>query len=932
MNVIKGIHRKKGSALIMAVVVSVLLAVVGVMFLVASRLDKTATTAVSDLKQLDLAVQSVVAMISQKLADDIGKYYAPDANAEDYKDYPDKYDSWLASIEPYRADPNYYWRQISDINDRFGNQRSMVENVPAYYVRSDEVIDPNYTRSQLADADGDGIGDSRWVRLGSVDSQRPEDIFFAVRVIDNGGMLNINTGYKFEPNSPVQSEIDGSRLYQIDLTSLTGRGPDFDDPNNYNSLGHLLVARAGAEANDVNNPGHIYRYEHDVTWGNRPNFYTPFDIGDELELRYRFIIDNENIHTRLEEWFDEATYPENSAVHRFPYKAGELDDWKQAVYLNSTGNIDQRYNYRHITTTLSSDRPLAPRTGFMRIQRNVNANSTDANSIKTALLNAARDYDGNSLLPDYMPAQIAANMKDYIDSDCNMTYFTSDGDKIFGFERPIIYISELYHIFESYDFAAHGVGGRGWPWHIFRSYAIELHKALDVNDPVENWRLRIIDPIGSDRIVQLSNNDFNVPGGRYCVLTWEENASAAIGVDVSINAAGKIYTLLDSNETIFTSNSEILLERAAIDSNGTAHWAVVDYVKLSGFYGQNNFLVEPPPASDGVIIEAALNRNMGDNRWILRNWQTASGSHTLGNITSWDILLDPNTTDPNDPNFGLRLLKADVRNGLLNNIGEIGMVFKNPVYFDWDAHQNPYNISPIDRRPVGYGSEVDEEIEVRFNLQDPQYQNVFNYLTVWPRGMAGPVYPSIHGRININTAPWYVIAQLPWVSQRKEWSGREYQLAKAIVAYRDKEQYGSVDYNNRSIVIDPNGNTDMRENLGFASIGELMNVINNGSDANDRKADIRYYSLDGGDMTQFPELVNQGDGVADDFEERDVIFHRISDLTTVRSDIFTAYIVCRLGVDGTQRRYIAILDRSGCSGRNSPVQVLALHPVEEWYK
>ena len=47
-----------------------------------------------------------------------------------------------------------------------------------------------------------------------------------------------------------------------------------------------------------------------------------------------------------------------------------------------------------------------------------------------------------------------------------------------------------------------------------------------------------------------------------------------------------------------------------------------------------------------------------------------------------------------------------------------------------------------------------------------------------------------------------------------------------------------------------------------------------------------------------------------DFEERDVIFSRASNLATVRSDLFTAYILVRIGTDGPQKRVLAILDRS----------------------
>ena len=71
------------------------------------------------------------------------------------------------------------------------------------------------------------------------------------------------------------------------------------------------------------------------------------------------------------------------------------------------------------------------------------------------------------------------------------------------------------------------------------------------------------------------------------------------------------------------------------------------------------------------------------------------------------------------------------------------------------------------------------------------------------------------------------------------------------------------------------------------------------------------------------------DGSADDFEERDLIFARISDLVTVRSDVFTAYILVRIGKDGPQKRVIAILDRSQVASAADKVKIVALHPVPD---
>jgi len=194
----------------------------------------------------------------------------------------------------------------------------------------------------------------------------------------------------------------------------------------------------------------------------------------------------------------------------------------------------------------------------------------------------------------------------------------------------------------------------------------------------------------------------------------------------------------------------------------------------------------------------------------------------------------------------------------------------------------------------------------------------------------------LKGRININTAPWYVIAQLPWVSE---------ELAQAIVAYRDKLAIApGLDYSGPAgrseavkgridPVYEPN---DIREQPGFATIGELNFVIDS-NDANDPNYTIAKYAShfrpDRQDLPGYPDLTTDGqfsgDGVTDDFEERDVIFSRISNLVTVRSDVFTAYILVRIGVDGPQKRAIAILDRSGVNSPEDQVKIVALHYVPD---
>ena len=84
------------------------------------------------------------------------------------------------------------------------------------------------------------------------------------------------------------------------------------------------------------------------------------------------------------------------------------------------------------------------------------------------------------------------------------------------------------------------------------------------------------------------------------------------------------------------------------------------------------------------------------------------------------------------------------------------------------------------------------------------------------------------------------------------------------------------------------------------------------------------------DFTQMMSDPNTGDAtIGGDFEERDWILSRVANIFTVRSDVFTAYILVRIGHDGPQKRMIAIFDRSGVFSPMDKPRLVALHPVPD---
>lgn len=841
-----------GSALILAVVLTSLLAIIGTVFLMVARVDNMSTSAIAENKQLNYAVDTVVAKISQVLAEDVN------FPAQEYYDYPDVNNPWLAALEPNNSGANYYWPQISDVtgflnNKGFSTQKVNVKPVglsttvyvreyPAIRVNSEGVFLDDGTgniaiNGVSADADGDGIADSKWVDINDITTGKGKKIYTAIRIIDNGGMLNVNTAYKFDP-SDTEPNVNGSTQLQVNLNGLA-KGAD--------TIGEIDTARNPTARSLLN-------YQNDVIWkiGDPNSIYRPFDMSDELELKCRYCIDS-RFKSRIEKEFDytsrgagdpdfgnlydgtDSNQPNNPC-----YSNWKLKDWQRRI----TEPNDCKADRRHLLTTYNMDRVIDPNGNKM-----VNINTADANSIYRAVRAGFVDFDPNFVNANGLSAQIAANIVDFRDIDSDVTVFSDPNDPnaatSYGFETPCVYISELVHRFvpDAID-----------PNLIYKSYAVELYKPYSGDNEPNGWSL------------QVGATAYPISwtfGRQFYVMRWQDPNHAPLSVDPN-------SCVQDSNAPPVFSGSVSLL-RPVTDSNSVSLIPV-------------DSTVIPAAGANWLVADAnshSIQRDISKHKCIRRIWDPNSSPPTLGLLNAYA------TT-------GVEI-QAHPENRQFTNIGEIGMVFRKSGYAN-----DPNNT---------IGSS-DDEVSVRVNLADPNYQRVFKYLTVFdPSEHSNPLSETrVKGRININTAPWYVLAQLPWVSQRTG-SYENYALAKAIV-------------NCRGLI------------GGFKNIGELVNVYDP-NDPNDVDGWMNYYtsSASVGDLTGYPDLtrngIGQGDGAADDFEERDVIFSRISNLVTVRSDVFTAYILVRIGTDGPQKRMMAIFDRSEVTPTDKKVKVVSLWQVPD---
>jgi hypothetical protein len=857
----------RGSALILTVVLTTLLALVGVLFALTSRLDRIASTATHQNRTLGMAVDSVVSIISEQLVRDVPGV----ANAE-YYDFPDVNDRWLASLEPQR-DPTgsgaFYWGQISDITGALTETNQVRPALLADHEPLDvDSASGDLVAETLADADGDGVGDAKWFRL-SIVGAMGQPLYVAVRVIDHGGMLNVNTALKFVPRSDSRdAEIDGSSEMQINIVALADSDPG--NPMDKDQLDAKAVAWQGARAQTAVGP---LVYENGVIW----NFdavgqqYTPFDISDELKLRNRFMINHRDIKSRLESTWKGVF--QRGPQTPLPTPSYELANWYDCVSGDSNN-----YDYRHICTTYNVDRILDP-NGLRKMVNvkwlSVAEKAAKAQEIHQALL---RGIGPGYADRDRIAAQLAVNLVDYLDQDPidqdTMTQLVVGSDTYYGFEaQPFI---------SSVSFAISAEEPEDPNQNHF---SIELYNPYDVAVSLQNCRFEFFDGNG---------------GERYPIELTTRADTIGPKARLSISSDDRYPGPLPTSFSL------------ARYSNGDAGPSLVEEYDI--------YLTRLVDSQDGNSVSVCLDAQITDPNWFA--WEKVNGGETFvyqredPNDTEddWRIvyqeMFDQHAYDPDSSgdrvNLNLPMFRSSADEVAFPTIGEISRIpiigpspNKHGSMGAWISEYRSSYADPNART-------IDEQKRVFLDLEDRNVSGIFQQLTALnpARFARDTTEDRLKGRVNINTAPFFVMQTLPWLysmsSQASRQLGRSVELAKSIVDYRNSQ------------------------GRGFKSIGELLQVPDIDVLRHDRINNR--VSLDPNDPFG-PDLTP--DAVQDDLEERDLLFARISNLVTVRSDVFSAYILIRLGADGPQKRVLAILDRSQVDSVDDRVKVLALHQVPD---
>lgn len=970
---------QKGSALVMVVVLTVLLAAIGVLFLMTSRLDEMASSSTARNKELDMAVDSVVELISQKLTQDITQNLAaPNPQTFDYAGWGPDDDKWLSTIEPQLQlydpmapetynDDFFVWPKLTDLagylpmyntpNTPGGLYAVVYSPADANDIPHVSSWDPSIPVSDYlnriiqealvsADADGDGVTDSVWQRLPDTTGSRGEPIFAAVRIIDNCAMLNLNTAHTADPNS------EGRYLSQVDYKRFL-RGSDaagnavwYGDPANTVDPDNLLRARKADGIYDpfLDTPD-VFHNDAIMNIENPGANYTLFDIADELEIRNRFMLTT-NAEARFERndvgnfTFDAGggiysalQMPRDTSSHPLEAWKWRLDpnnfDDTSGAYVDAAIPVDYTFKYdrRHITTFYSFDRnlrlgtypqtdvngdpvlmifdpdPSAVSTNIRQwdeLTQTYNFNNINSRLQVLKLLYAFRAYflvkDG----VDYKDAarksaQLVANMIDYTDDNhpasegpfFDMAYGSQTNANPTYIDRQIInqLIYEVSRQTVDVDGDIDGDPLNDAPQYDF---------GLGVDEPDETVygyeRQPFISEIvrrqhavsGRMYAIELVNPyDTDISLDYWQIKVGNYKYTFQLG-DAVIVPAASVSPTRQLGRLILKHHVDIgnFPNQFVLPGPGVAEITTGDVVELQRPDPKDTAV--PPTMFITVDITESTQADYINLPTASGNYRASKRDDTAWKFTNMSVLTEDAVQTLDSPNNTAGTADAWQMPVADDNL-PIGTLLDFEKVLLIGNFKDPNNLIDATNPVTQQIAAAADESEIRNDVMSPVSPLDYVCFMGRPEG-------NLPGRINVNTATMEVIrAAIP---PNNSWNPDPDALARNIVAHRDQ--------------VAP-----------FTRITDLINVTGFNQFLSD------------------PNSIDDDPDIAGDFEERDWLLSAVANTLTVRSDVFTAYILVRLGHNGTQRRMIAIFDRSNVSIPTKPNQkpdkprIIALHQVPD---
>ncbi len=939
----KARHHKRGSAILMAVGLLVMMALLGTTFFVITHLDRKESQSLATAASIKNVATSVLDEIRSALVADLyidggGVIYGlpqiPDDTPEKTIDYPhENVDKWLASAQP---DAGGQWRHLS--------------NMPGSLSAAKVPVDALF----LVDTDGLAYefppGSGRWffgdaIPFNSGLRDRLGRVFrVAVRVVDANAFLNANIhnlpaaaeAGKVMPITDVSLERLVAGTIRQDIHKVRAYDPDSTYPNNVDPI--------------------------EVYWENyvlRPlnmgpdadaRHYLPFDVSDMLGLS----------------WYG---YIPSAASGRL---------WK---VWKDLGLDNAYFAARPFLTTHSAARIMVPRPGDTAGYR------ADLNEASFGELFDAF-YD---MIPADLPnlstddvrrrataAQLAANVisfrneeqAPFVPSDAEMGAARLPGAKVYGIERQPFITEAAYRI---------KMTNPGPPAPLYEfNYAIELFNPYVQQINTEGWKIKVGGTTVDFPVNTMPAYDPGTPGtsGRLVLV----NRTGDIVVD------GTPQEVSDLDLT-----QEVRILRPA--SNG--HMVVVGRMAPAYFTGGQ---IEIPQLA-GEIKKECIRRcdNLPDAIYSLALYKKdiRDDITVAGNLGKANTGVTPTDVKVQGADPPLKPTPVYVRNDKFVNVSDLNRIFfvgpnvqealderlsAGPAHLVINCRLNAWGPATAADNPFGdipdplpppndaAGPYRDARIPAIpvgcfyadfFMVQSPRSDTVDNDGDGTADNDGEDV---VYGQININTATELALHCLPGLDGLPDDPPDRVRtkVVKEIIAYRDLldntsndgANYSDKDEFGNSIVPRSHGTVgiaNLRSGPGFASPGEVAipillgsmqtDIVNAGyqlprntypappPNTESHQPD-NYTVCAPDDTTQDDGLsVLDADKINNDLIKYLTYYSWLSNHVTVRSDVFIAYIRVDLrNASDTEslatRKYVAVIDRGNCRGRGDRPTVL----------
>jgi hypothetical protein len=218
---------KRGSVLLMVIGLLTIIAMLGSMLLLVSRLDRQTSQAIATVAPETHVAEGI---LDRLLANRLADLYINDANGpygnldpniliaeRQMIDYPAEPNTGIVAI-----DPNIWFdNALACIEPNSGNFWRHVSYLPGCsYSREPNDVDGNSTDPNVVDTDGDGFKDALLFPTGIMDLEGGT-FFAAVRMIDAAGLLNANLAGASTRNAATGQIMDANDLALQGLMSST---------------------------------------------------------------------------------------------------------------------------------------------------------------------------------------------------------------------------------------------------------------------------------------------------------------------------------------------------------------------------------------------------------------------------------------------------------------------------------------------------------------------------------------------------------------------------------------------------------------------------------------------------------------------------------------------------------------------------------------